>query len=553
MLPPTSVSPAETVVDGLPRRLSLTRKLVLLLMFCFAQFLDAFNISALFPAVPALDVSMGITQSQSVWIISAFQLTFASFLLIGGRISDVYNPKNAFTTGVAFLGIFSIGAGFVNNKIAIIVLRALMGTASAMTIPSALTLLVRVFPEPLEQARAIGVFGGCGAVANVLGLFIGAVLVQYASYHWVFWFVAIIAIPVALGCLFIIPPEVAKSKVEFDTRNAKWKSLDLIGISILTGVPHLHKILITYSANIAPLVALILFIYAVTSGSADGWATAGVLVPLIISILLTVGFFYWETLTPVDKAAIPPRTWFYNNFSVLFGSALMPFFWWTSVFTVFTTLWQDVFHWTVISTAIHMFPIGVAAFVMSFTGTLSRIFSPKWIILTGLSMVSVATVLFVAGGSRPEDYWPYIFPAFTVGSAGAMLTYSHTNIAIFQAAPASMAGTVGAIFYGALQFGSAIGLAAFSSIETSVETIHGGPQEYYGRAAAFWFLLGIVLIEFLSISYFYQRGTDHGPQPRFDDHNNNNAVRAEEEKSNEADEVKNDAVTIKEGLNGLLA
>lgn len=78
----------------------------------------------------------------------------------------------------------------------------------------------------------------------MLGLFIGAVLVQYTSYHWVFWFVAMVAIPVAMACVFIIPPEIAKSKDEPDPRNPKWKCLDLIGISILTGMPHPREMLI---------------------------------------------------------------------------------------------------------------------------------------------------------------------------------------------------------------------------------------------------------------------------------------------------------------------
>ncbi|KAF8552681.1 MFS general substrate transporter [Imleria badia] len=505
-------SPAETLAEALPKQLSLTRKFILFLMICFAQFLDAFNNAALVAAIPTLLGSMGITMSQSAWIISAFQLTFASFLLISGRISDVYNPKKVFVTGLFFLGVLSTGAGFVDNKIAIIILRALMGATSAMTLPSALALLVVMFPEPLEQARAIAVLGGCGAVADVLGLFIGALLVQYASYHWVFWFSAIVAIPVSMACVFIIPPEVARSKAEPDPRNPKWKSLDLMGISILT-------------------VALVLFIYAVTSGSTDGWATAGVLTSLIISILLIIGFFYWETLIPTEKAAIPPRTWFYNNFSVLFGSALLPFFWWDALFVAFTTLWQDVFHWTVISTAVHMLPLGVAAFIMSFTGPLSRVLSPKWIILIGLSMVAVATALVAIGGGPPEDYWLYVFPAFSLGSAGAMLTYTHSNIAIFQAAPASMAGTVGAIFNGALQFGSAVGLAAFMSIETSVGATHGDPRDYHGRAAAFWFLLGIVLVEILSVSYFYKRETDHKPQLKLDDYSHDTTARATEEKA----------------------
>ncbi|KAF9242847.1 major facilitator superfamily domain-containing protein [Melanogaster broomeanus] len=492
-------------------------------MFCLAQFLDAFNNSALFSAIPVLEESMGITGSESVWVISAFQLTFASFLLISGRISDVYNTKNAFLGGVSALGLLSVGAGFVNHKITIIILRALIGISSAMTIPSALTLLVNTFPDPLQQARAIGIFGGCGAIANVLGLLIGAIFVQWASFHWVFWFVGLVSLPVAFCGLFIIPSEVTKSVDEPDKGIAKWKSLDVIGVAILT-------------------VALILFIFAVTSGSADGWATAAVLVPLIISILMTAGFFYWETIIPVDKAAIPPRTWFYNNFSVLFGVALLPFFWWTSIFIIFTTLWQDIFHWSAISTAIHMLPIGVVAFAMSFTGSLSRVISPKWIILTGLSLLAVATILLALGGGQPDQYWPFVFPAFSLGSAGAMLTYTHTNIAMFQAAPASMAGTVGAIFNGALQFGSAIGLAAVSSIETSVEATHGGPQENDGRAAAFWFLLGIVSLEFISVSCFYQRKTDHQPQPKSRDYDNAAAQQSNEKRTRFSD-LSNDATT----------
>ncbi|KAH7915495.1 major facilitator superfamily domain-containing protein [Hygrophoropsis aurantiaca] len=515
MLAPPTLSPTETLIDEAPRGLSLARKLVLLTMFCLAQFLDSFNNSALFSAIPALEISMSMTESQSTWIMSAFQLTFASFLLISGRISDVYNPKTAFIAGVSGLGLLSVGAGFVKDKIIIIILRALIGIASAMTIPSALTLLVNVFPDPLEQARAIGIFGGCGAVANVLGLLIGAFFVQFASYHWVFWFVALVAAPVALGCVFIIPPQ-QENLDSVDPQAAKWKRLDLIGVSMLT-------------------IALILFIFAVTSGSTDGWATVTVLTPLIISILLIFGFFYWETRLPVNKAAIPPRTWFYNNFSVLFAVALLPFFWWSAVFTMFMTLWQNVYHWTVISAAIHMFPIGVLAFSMSFTGSLSRVFSPKWIILTGLSLLIISTTLIAIGGGSPDLYWPYIFPAFSLGSAGAMLTYTHTNIAIFQAAPSSMAGTVGAVFNGALQFGSAIGLAAISSIETSVEATHGGPEEYAGRAAAFWFILAIVCLEALSIFWFYQTGTDHQPQPKHNDTLYDEKTERSNEKLNDSD------------------
>ncbi|KAF8841117.1 MFS general substrate transporter [Paxillus ammoniavirescens] len=514
MSPSAPCSPAETLTDEPLKRLSLTRKLVLLVMFTLIQFLDAFSGTALLTAIPALEKSMGITASESVWIISAFQLTFAPSLLISGRICDVYNPKTAFVGGVFALGLLSVAAGFVNEKILLIVLRALLGIVSALTIPSALSLLVKVFPDPLHQARALGICGGCASVGSVSGLFIGAMFVQWASFHWVLWFNGVLAIPIALACLFTIPPGIAQSADQSNMRTAQWKRLDLIGVSLLT-------------------VAMILFIFAITTGSAHGWATAEVLVPLIMSVLMTAGFFYWETVIPVHKAAIPPRTWFYHNFSVLFGLALLPLLWWIVIFTIFTTLWQNIFHWSVISTALHMLPIGVGSLVVAFTGSLSRVFSPKWLILTGLSLVVVATTLLAFRGGQPDQYWPFVFPAFVIGSAGAMLTYTHTNIAIFQAAPASMAGTVGAIFNAALQFGSAIGFAAAGSIEASVEAAHGGPREYHGRAATFWFLLGIVLLEFICVCCFYQRRTDHLPQPKFDDSVYDNAAVQQSEETYE--------------------
>ena len=128
-----------------------------------------------------------------------------------------------------------------------------------MTIPSALTLLVNVFPEPTEQARAIGVFGGCGAVGNgeksyfcsrlrtsradhercagstVLGLIIGAIFVQYASWSWVFWFVALVCMPIAALCVFLIPKQEPRLDDIAARGEPRWKSLDIIGVSILTG------------------------------------------------------------------------------------------------------------------------------------------------------------------------------------------------------------------------------------------------------------------------------------------------------------------------------
>jgi len=103
------------------------KKLILLIFFCVSQFVEAVNLCALFTSIVDIAPELDLNDSDAVWLLSAYQLTFASFLLLSGRVADVYNPKHVFNLGFGSLGIFSLVAGFMRNKIALIVFRALMG------------------------------------------------------------------------------------------------------------------------------------------------------------------------------------------------------------------------------------------------------------------------------------------------------------------------------------------------------------------------------------------------------------------------------------------
>lgn len=117
----------------------------------------------------------------------------------------------------------------------------------------------------------------------VLGLFIGAILLQAASWSWVFWFVACIATPASVAAAIFIPDDAHRQRK--NARKASIRELDLGGVAILT-------------------VALILFIYGITTGSATKWLSAGVLAPMVIAILLLVVFFIYETRIPEESAAL---------------------------------------------------------------------------------------------------------------------------------------------------------------------------------------------------------------------------------------------------------
>ncbi|KAF8677372.1 Major Facilitator Superfamily [Rhizoctonia solani] len=459
------------------------RKYALLAVFCLGQFLDTMNNSAMFPAIPAISHQVGLTESDSVWLFAAYQATFASFLLISGRISDVYNPKPVFILGTAFFGLISLGGGFINDKIPLLVLRALQGIGASLTIPSSLNLIIQLFPDPQEQSRAIGLFGAMGAIGNVLGTIVGAVLVEYTSWRWIFWLIAIIAVPISVICIILIP------KTAQNKENKK-STFDFVGVFLLT-------------------VAVILFVYALTSGSVEGWRAAGVLAPLFVAVALAVAFFFWEARIDEDSAALPPKLWFYKNFAVLFGVALMPYFWWVQIYLTFSAYWQDHLHWSSIIAGVKFLPLGIVAGpIMVNAGRIARIGQPKWMILGGLTAAFIATIL-LPFSDRPHDrYWPLDFPAFIIGTAGTSIAFVLTNINIFRTTPSRYAGTVGAVFNAALQLGSAIGTSATTSIQASVDVRNVGKEGstgFEGRSAALWFLLAWVGLEIIGVAVFFQR------------------------------------------------
>ncbi|KAH7926177.1 MFS general substrate transporter [Leucogyrophana mollusca] len=465
---------------------------LLLLLFCLAQFLDVFNSSALFTAIASITVTLRLSVANSVWLLSAYQLTFASFLLLSGRISDVYSPKYVFIGGLAAFGLMSLGSGFVDNKIAFLVLRALIGIAAALTIPSALAMIVRMYPNPGTQGRAIAAFGGSVAIGNVSGLIIGAALVERASWRWIFWIVASVALPVAASAALLIPSELAQGDdLDISTK----KELDIGGIILLTCEPHVTA-------------SLILFIFSVTSGSSSTWKSATTLVPLFISLVTFTAFWFWERRVPFARAALPLGLWSYPNFGLFFAVALLPMFWWTTVLFQFTTFWQDSYQWSSLKAAVHLLPIGILAFPVMIIASKGLPIGDKTIILIG-EVLSLAGSILLAFSNNPALYWSRNFVGFCIGTVGTALVFARANIIIVQSTPNELAGTVSAIFNAALQLGSATGVSIISSIQNSVESGASESDPFRGRAAGLWALTAFVAAELIAVSFVWRNGTSN--------------------------------------------
>ncbi|KAJ7102694.1 major facilitator superfamily domain-containing protein [Mycena epipterygia] len=443
---------------------SLALQILLVALLSLGQFLDTFNSSAFFAAIPSIAKDIHLHNNSTVWLVSAYQITFSSFLLLSGRITDVYNPKFVLITGSTLFGVLSLITGFMRNPIVFLVLRAFIGLAATLTIPSALNLISSNFTDK-SRAFALAAFGGSAALGNVFGLILGALFTQFTHWPWIFFFEAVLALPVALLCMFVIPSRPRRQTM-------KTKDLDWIGVVILTAL-------------------LLLFILAITSGSTYGWKSLIVIMPLSLSAILTIVFATWEIRRSAAglEAAIPSSVWKYPNFLILMLTALAPFLWLTIVFLTFTTLWQNVYEWSPLKAAIHLLPIGIFAVVtMAVSGRLATTnFHAKWVILFGQLLVVGGTVL-LPFADRPTRYWTRAFPGFAIGTIGTALVYTRANIAILQPMPTDLAGTAGALFSTSLQFGATIGVAAITAVQSNVG--EHSSDIYKGSSAGFWCLFG---------------------------------------------------------------
>ncbi|KAI0043880.1 MFS general substrate transporter [Auriscalpium vulgare] len=462
--------------------LSKLHKGTLLMLFCLAEFMDAFVASALFPAIPAMERSLNIKTNEIVWVFSAYSATFAAFLLISGRVSDIYSARWSFIVGSALVGLFSLGCGLVHDKVGMFILRAFTGIAAAATVPSALSLIVEWFPEPEEQSQAIALFGGSSAIGNVLGIIIGGIFVQWANWRWIYYFTCMLGVPIGVISIILVPQSAPR------TGKQSWRRLDLGGVAMLT-------------------TSIVLFIYAVTTGSATGWGAGQVIGTLVVSIVLAVAFFVFEAKIDPDMASLPPHTWNYPNVPILVALGLVPIFWWCSLFFQLMPLFQTVYGWSAIMTSVHFLPTGIfSGAIAGFSGSFPKYINPKWSIFFGLLADIVATIMLPFGSTRAR-YWSIIFPAFIIGTMGNMVVYTNSNIAIFMNTPPEIAGTVGAMFNAALQIGLGLGLAVITTIQTEIDqkrVDQGKPVGYHGIADGYWFVLAVLVTEAVALLIWYK-------------------------------------------------
>ncbi|WVQ78044.1 hypothetical protein IAT38_000125 [Cryptococcus sp. DSM 104549] len=462
--------------------LGAARKNFLLFIFSVATFVDVCQVSGVAIAVAQISTDIKLDFSQTVWIITAYSLCFAAFLLFAGRLSDLFPASIVFEAGFIVLGILNLVTSFVtSNKYGFLILRGLGGIAGSMTIPSAYHLTVHMYPEPVQQQAKLALLGLAGAVGNVLGLVLVGIC-MLANYRWFFRVVAILCVTFTIACVFLLP--YTGSSYKPDGHTPRWKRLDLIGVVLMTA-------------------SLITFILSLTQGPIDGWGSASFIAPFILSFPLGIGFFVWEAKIPAKSAVLPGSVWKITNIVILSLAVMMAFPFWATSQLMYATYFQEVFHWTPIKVAAAMVPQGVTGLIVGGSAQYipQIITKPRYSLPLGGILIIVAEILQIySDGGHGSNYWRYCFPAFILGSAGAVLTYFTSSINLITYCPPEMAGVAGAWTQVMAQIASAVTLAVQASFQ-------GDGVTNWNMAArrSFWFQVAWTAVLTIQFVVFYKQ------------------------------------------------
>ncbi|GBF61962.1 efflux pump [Trichophyton mentagrophytes] len=445
--------------------------------FCFSivmsQVLTEYFISGFNVIIPRLVDEFDIPDASAVWPASAFPLVVSSTLLISGRLADMVGGYYMYVGGMGWLCVWSIIASFCNNRIMLILCRALQGLGPAAYLPSGMMLLSIVYRPGPRKNLVFSLYGTCAVFGFFIGIFCSGLAAQYLAWQWYFRIGAILAAITTVSSFFFVPSDAAEKRKQ-------GVKMDYLGSTLI-------------------VVGLTLFVFAITDSAhaSQGWKTPYVYVSFILGCLFLAGAFYVEgwvaewPLLPFDlfdapymKAMVLALLFFYGCLGVflLYGTLYM-------VHIMGATSLQVVAWCTPMVVGGFAFPIMVGICLHLVSGTVLLIISGIGWIMAGLLFA-----IMPDGAS----YWAYAFPAMIGATLGIDVTFNITNIFITTSQPKHRQGLAGALINSVLFLSIAV-LLGFADV-AQVATLDQGRKQSY--RVVFWFNTACASVALLIIVLF---------------------------------------------------
>jgi EmrB/QacA subfamily drug resistance transporter len=418
-----------------------------------AQLMIILDASIVNIALPSAQADLDISNADRQWMVTAYTLAFGALLLLGGRIADYTGRKRIFIVGLIGFAAASAIGGLAPNQELLFGARALQGAFAALMAPASLAIVTVTFTEPKERATAFGVFGALSGGGAAIGLIVGGVLTEYASWRWCLGVNVPFAIIVAAAAI----PWVRESKAHGDTR------YDVPGVVLAT----------------AGFFALV---YGFTeaarlknpddprSTDVQGWGDPSTLTFLILAVVLLLAFVVWERRA--RNPMLPLRVVLDRNRGGSFLAFLFVGAGLYAMFLFLTYYFQVNLGYTPLKAGFAFLPFSLGIiFAAGFVSNLLPRVGPKVLMVPGLAM-AVAAMLWLTRVDSDTSYWAVVFPAMvvmSVGLAGVFIPAASTSLIGVESHDA---GVASAVLNTSQQIGGSLGTALLNTLFAGAVTAY---------------------------------------------------------------------------------
>ncbi|HZR95519.1 MAG TPA: DHA2 family efflux MFS transporter permease subunit [Gaiellaceae bacterium] len=408
-----------------------------LIVLCLGDLMIVLDTTIVNVALPSIRADLGFTQTSLAWVVNAYMLTFGGFLLLGGRLGDLFGSRRLFLLGISLFTLASLACGVSTTQGLLVASRAVQGVGGAVVSAVAFSLILNLFTEPGERAKAMGFFGFVMSGGGTIGVLLGGVLTDLLTWHWIFLVNLPIGVAVVALSLRLLPAVTGSRDGRVDVAGA-----------------------VTVTA------ALMCAVYAIVKGNEVGWITLRTLGLLGVAAALLVAFVVRESR--VAAPLMPLRIFRSRNVStanvvgILWSAAMFAWFFLVALYL------QLVLGYGPLEVGLAFLPANLimGAFSVGLSAKLVMRFGVKPPLATGLLLAAAGLVLF-ARAPLHGSFVAHVLPGMVLGGIGAGMAFNPLLLAAMSDVEQHESGLASGVVNTAFMMGGALGLAVLASVAAS--------------------------------------------------------------------------------------
>jgi EmrB/QacA subfamily drug resistance transporter len=409
-----------------------------LYVLCLASLMIVLDATIVNVALPSIREDLGFSQTSLAWVVNAYLLTYGGCLLLGGRLGDLFGHRRLFLIGISLFTLASLACGVATSQAFLIAARSVQGVGGAIASAVSLSLMMTLFTEPADRAKAMGVFGFVAAGGGSIGVTLGGILTDSLDWHWIF----LVNFPIGIAVVALSLKLLPAARIE----DAAVK-LDVAGAITVTS-------------------ALMLAVYAIVNGNQNGWTSAQTLGMLGAAAVLLAVFLVIESR--VESPLMPLRLFRLRNLAtanavgILWAAAMFAWFFLAALYM------QLVLGYTPLEVGLAFLPANLimGVFSLGLSAKLVMRFGIRAPLAVGLVLAAAGMVLFVRApvdGSFVVD----VLPSMMLLGLGAGTAFNPVLLAAMSDVDQSEAGLASGVVNTSFMMGGAVGLAVLASLAQS--------------------------------------------------------------------------------------